>query len=52
VKEKLNLVSPGEKVIVVVPEGEDFSQTKSNETETESFFGRVLQKFREIFKRE
>ena len=52
VKEKLNLVSPGEKVIVVVPEEEDFSQTKSNETETESFFGRVLQKFREIFKRE
>ena len=52
VKEKLNLASPGEKVIVVVPEEGDLYQTKSNENKTESFFGRILQKFREIFERE
>jgi len=48
VKEKLNLVRPGEKVIFVIPE-EEKELTQEKETENKKTFERFLQTLKEIF---
>jgi len=48
IKEKLNLASPGEKVVIVIPEKEEVSQ-EENGQEEEGFFEKILQKLRDLF---
>lgn len=51
IKEKLNLVSPGEKVIFVVPEEEEEDASQDKESKNSGFLEGILRRIEEVFSR-